>query len=767
MLVCDQHEPQINMSLGEKYLQSTACDVARTAVGSPAGSCAAGDAHQGAWQVESVCGKEEVKKTHPGRGWASPIGPAAGREDGWVEKRVEMREEGAPENGRAEQWALQAQCEALQIKCRELEALNSDMEDCIRSLSATLQAKEHYIDRLKQDHALSYAVGRLPGHIPGCRSCAARDALIWDLRQELSESKQCKQELAKIKAEAAQSTAEREQLHDTAASLNQSISGLQQLLAQAEMRAEQAEHSVRDLQSMHCTLMLAHEQAQKTLELKQQTSLGQNMECVLAYLVRKLVDGACSLAASQEQLQRTYQVQSATTQLCLTSVMENLQSGDAALSALLDLAAPEQGETAREPWMRANPSLRCVALALVGCIRLRRLRRTRMQAAYWSTREKELGHDEAHAVLVQVCKCVERHLSSLTEPEHASTGLTAVTDKACNAMNLKRLLDSLASSAWPKSLSSSSLSSSYYGTLPCLSGGLACTQQRNQPKIHDHLHTSPCYQSCQRYADQQASRLCQRIHLHLSSLRANLMLQKRLAESNKEHARLQGLQLQQEQERAMALEGHAEALSADIERLYTKLEVTQKESAEASIKINSEMQHLQHRLALLQSEKDLYEQRLKELQHLTSVKAELNAARRTIEDQAAQLSSAHQYIRTQAAELRDAQLQLLSGIHAASSRTKPTSVSGRHGASAAERDEQIEPLDTKHARQPHSFKQLQDHSCARPIGTSKRPIVTGGCASLAHEKLAMDQSLSISGEDAGIWSTTRELLHFIRSLDEQ
>jgi hypothetical protein len=753
----------INMSLGEKYLQFTA----RAAVGSPAGSCgcAADDARQGSWQVESVCGNAatltpEHRSHEP---WASPIGPAAGREkDGWVEKKVEMREGWAPENSRAEQWARQAQCEALQIKCRELEALNADMEDCICSLSTTLQAKEHDIDRLKQDHALSYAVGRLPGHLPGCRSCAARDALIWDLRQELSESKQCKQELARIKAEAAQITAEREQLQGTAASLNQSISGLQQLLAQAEMRAEQAEHSVRDLQSRHCTLMLAQEQAQKTLELQQQTSLGQNMECVLAYLVRKLVDGACSLAASQEQLQRTYQVQSATTQLCLTSVMEHLQSGDAALSALLDLAAPEQDETAREPLMRAHPSLRCVALAFVCCIRLRRLRRTRMQAAYWSTREKELGHDEAHAVLVQVCKCVERHLSSFNEQEHASTGLTAVTDKTRNAVNLKKLLDSLASSAWPKSLSSSS-----YGTLPCLPGGLACTQQRNQQKIPDDLHTCPCYQGCQRYADQQASRLCQRIHLHLSSLRANLMLQKRLAESNKEHARLQGLQLEQEQERAMTLEGHAEALSADIERLCTKLEMTQKESAEASTKMNSEVQHLQHRLALLLSEKDLYEQRLNELQHLTSVKAELNAARRTIEDQAAQLSSAHQHIRTQAAELRDAQLRLLGGMHAASSRTKPASVSGRHGASAAARDEHSELLDTKHARQPLSFKQLQDHSCASPMGTSKRPIVTVGRATLVHEKLAIDQSLSISGEDAGIWSTTRELLHFIRSLDEQ
>jgi hypothetical protein len=142
--------------------------------------------------------------------------------------------------------------------------------------------------------------------------------------------------------------------------------------------------------------------------------------------------------------------------------------------------------------------------------------------------------------------------------------------------------------------------------------------------------------------------------------------QKRLAESSKEHARLQSLKAEQEQERAMALEGHAEALSADIERLCTKLEVpnnlakrictcmkfgllappydsswklpmqvTQKESAEAASKMSLEVERLQHRLAILQSEKDLCEERVKEQHHLASVnvKAELNAARKTIEDQ--------------------------------------------------------------------------------------------------------------------------------------
>ena len=110
------------------------------------------------------------------------------------------------------------------------------------------------------------------------------------------------------------------------------------------MRAEAAERTVSDLQSKHQTLMLAHEkvllQHQETMESQQHASLGQNVECVLAYLVRKLVDGARNLVASQQQLTRTYQIQTATTQLCLTSVMEHLQTGDTALSALLDLATP-------------------------------------------------------------------------------------------------------------------------------------------------------------------------------------------------------------------------------------------------------------------------------------------------------------------------------------------------------------------------------------------------------------------------------------------
>jgi|NorSeaMetagenome_1021524.scaffolds.fasta_scaffold74970_1 hypothetical protein len=105
-----------------------------------------------------------------------------------------------------------------------------------------------------------------------------------------------------------------------------------------------AERRVSDLQSKHQALMLAHKelllQHQKAIKLQQETSLGQNMECVLAYLVRKLVDGARSLLASQQQLTRTYRIQTATTQLCLTSVKEHLQTGDAALSALLDLATP-------------------------------------------------------------------------------------------------------------------------------------------------------------------------------------------------------------------------------------------------------------------------------------------------------------------------------------------------------------------------------------------------------------------------------------------
>ena len=49
-----------------------------------------------------------------------------------------------------------------------------------------------------------------------------------------------------------------------------------------------------------------------------------------------------------------------------------------------------------------------------------------MKAMYWSTRDKELRHDDAHTVLVQVCKCVETHLSS-NEQENKSMGQTDPT----------------------------------------------------------------------------------------------------------------------------------------------------------------------------------------------------------------------------------------------------------------------------------------------------------------------------------------------------
>ena len=90
--------------------------------------------------------------------------------------------------------APQMECEALRVKCGELEALNADMEAHLQNLTSLLQARAREIQTLKDNHALCFAVGRLPGHIPGCRSCAARDALIGDLRHELAH-RPCKQDL--------------------------------------------------------------------------------------------------------------------------------------------------------------------------------------------------------------------------------------------------------------------------------------------------------------------------------------------------------------------------------------------------------------------------------------------------------------------------------------------------------------------------------------------------------------------------------------------
>ena len=49
-----------------------------------------------------------------------------------------------------------------------------------------------------------------------------------------------------------------------------------------------------------------------------------------------------------------------------------------------------------------------------------------MKTLYWSTRDKDLGHDDARVVLAQVCKCVETHLSS-NEQENKSMGQTDPT----------------------------------------------------------------------------------------------------------------------------------------------------------------------------------------------------------------------------------------------------------------------------------------------------------------------------------------------------
>ena len=79
------------------------------------------------------------------------------------------------------------------------------------------------VDGLKQDRSLSYAIGRLPGHLPGCRNCAARDALIADLREEVADRSMGKKEimqtlkvLEETEAKNAQLTRDVDQWHDKA-----------------------------------------------------------------------------------------------------------------------------------------------------------------------------------------------------------------------------------------------------------------------------------------------------------------------------------------------------------------------------------------------------------------------------------------------------------------------------------------------------------------------------------------------------------------------
>ena len=113
--------------------------------------------------------------------------------------------------------------------------------------------------------------------------------------------------------------------------------------SQADARSKHSEGCVRTLQIKYDALMRTHEEVRAEYELvlkRQKTPLGQNMECVLAYLVRKLVDGSHRGATRHNHLHFTYQLQKSSTHLLLTSIVQQLQSSEAALSALLDLASP-------------------------------------------------------------------------------------------------------------------------------------------------------------------------------------------------------------------------------------------------------------------------------------------------------------------------------------------------------------------------------------------------------------------------------------------
>lgn len=133
------------------------------------------------------------------------------------------RDCGAGTQGAGDSERLLVQCNALQIKCQELERLNSDMSSFVQTMSTALENKMREVDGLKQDRSLSYAIGRLPGHLPGCRNCAARDALIADLREEVADRSMGKKEimqtlkvLEETEAKNAQLTRDVDQWHDKA-----------------------------------------------------------------------------------------------------------------------------------------------------------------------------------------------------------------------------------------------------------------------------------------------------------------------------------------------------------------------------------------------------------------------------------------------------------------------------------------------------------------------------------------------------------------------
>ena len=90
--------------------------------------------------------------------------------------------------------------------------------------------------------------------------------------------------------------------------------------SQADARAKHSEGCVRTLQKKYDALIRTHEEvlAEHELVLKRQkTPLGQNMECVLAYLVRKLVNGSRRSARRHNHLHSTYQLQKSSMHLLL------------------------------------------------------------------------------------------------------------------------------------------------------------------------------------------------------------------------------------------------------------------------------------------------------------------------------------------------------------------------------------------------------------------------------------------------------------------
>lgn len=244
-----------------------------------------------------------------------------------------------------------------------------------------------------------------------------------------------------------------------------------------------------------------------------------------------------------------------------------------------------------------------------------------------------------------------------------------------------------------------------------------------------------------------------------------------MADSNREELRLQGLDLGQERQRAQAVEGHAEALAADVERLCARLQDQQAEHDREVHTLHAQVQHIHECVAFAQSEKDLADRRLQELQQqrrgwselmnssatapvegilLTDVKTELRVAQKNIRDQAAQLLSAEEHIRMQAAELREAQLNMQSPSFS----TKPLFTK----PSTETQD------DRKDTREPLSLRQLQGLGTRETLVSQHSTSVTSA-QSLKQFRAGSWEEVQGEDQQTCTLSTTHELMQFIQSLD--